>query len=169
MNSLSLPHRYPFMFIDGVTDSEPGKHAAAYKLISENDWFITDTQTEMPFSLVIEALAQTAAFTGITDENSLGLLSSVKKAEKLGLMTGLILRLKSRAIGAGLCSDMPRHQLESSLLLKLKSASILKNEKNPSQHFVRGSILCRNPVRFESYLFAGVCVFHHSYFPSALH
>lgn len=46
--------------------------------------FITDTQTEMPFSLVIEALAQTAAFTGITDENSLGLLSSVKKAEKLG-------------------------------------------------------------------------------------
>ncbi|AMA51119.1 MULTISPECIES: 3-hydroxyacyl-ACP dehydratase FabZ family protein [Bacillus] len=84
MNSLSLPHRYPFLFIDGVTETEPGKHAAAYKLVSENDWFITDTQTEMPFSLVIEALAQTAAFTGITDENSLGLLSSVKKAEKLG-------------------------------------------------------------------------------------
>ncbi|MCI4139873.1 beta-hydroxyacyl-ACP dehydratase, partial [Bacillus vallismortis] len=28
--------------------------------------------------------AQTAAFTGITGENSLGLLSSVKKAEMLG-------------------------------------------------------------------------------------
>ncbi|MBY4605370.1 beta-hydroxyacyl-ACP dehydratase [Bacillus sp. SPARC3] len=84
MNSLSLPHRYPFLFIDGVTESEPGNRATAYKLISENDWFITDMQTEMPFSLVIEALAQTAAFTGITDENSLGLLSSVKKAEKLG-------------------------------------------------------------------------------------
>ncbi len=113
MNPLSLPHRYPFLFIDGVTESEPGKHAAAYKLVSENDWFITDAQTEMPFSLVIEALAQTAAFTGITDENSLGLLSSVKKAEKLGaavLMTGLILRLKSRAIGADLCLDMPRRQ-----------------------------------------------------------
>ncbi|ATO30229.1 beta-hydroxyacyl-ACP dehydratase [Bacillus atrophaeus] len=84
MNQLLLPHRYPFLFIDGVTESEPGKHAAAYKLISENDWFITDTQREMPFSLVIEALAQTAAFTGITDENRLGLLSSVKKAEKNG-------------------------------------------------------------------------------------
>lgn len=84
MKPYMLPHRYPFLFIDGVIESEPGKHAAAYKLVSENDWFITDTQTEMPFSLVIEALAQTAAFTGITDENSLGLLSSVKKAEKLG-------------------------------------------------------------------------------------
>ncbi len=84
MNSFPLPHRYPFLFIDGVTESEPGKHAAAYKLVSENDWFITDTQTEMPFSLVVEALAQTAAFTGMTAENSLGLLSSVKKAEKLG-------------------------------------------------------------------------------------
>ncbi|MCY7782361.1 MULTISPECIES: 3-hydroxyacyl-ACP dehydratase FabZ family protein [unclassified Bacillus (in: firmicutes)] len=84
MNAFSLPHRYPFLLIDGVTESQPGKHATAYKLVGENDWFITATQTEMPFSLVIEALAQTAAFTEITDENSLGLLSSVKKAEKLG-------------------------------------------------------------------------------------
>nr|BAA07355.1 unknown protein [Bacillus subtilis]BAA09034.1 ycsD [Bacillus subtilis]prf//2208409F ORF [Bacillus subtilis] len=170
MNSLSLPHRYPFLFIDGVTDSEPGKHAAAYKLISENDWFITDTQTEMPFSLVIEGLRKPRLLQELQMRTAWDYCLRKRKSwEKLCLVTGLILRLKSRAIGAGLCSDMPRHQLESSLLLKLKSASILKNEKNPSQHFVRGSILCRNPVRFESYLFAGVCVFHHSYFPSALH
>lgn len=111
MNQLSLPHRYPFLFIDGVTESEPGKHAAAYKLISENDWFITDTQREMPFSLVIEALAQTAAFTGITDENRLGLLSSVKKAEKTEqrcLGTVLTCSLKSPATNGGLFLAMPK-------------------------------------------------------------
>ncbi|MCP6681635.1 3-hydroxyacyl-ACP dehydratase FabZ family protein [Bacillus nakamurai] len=84
MNQKLLPHRYPFLLIDGARESEPGKRAAAYKLVSENDWFITDSQREMPFSLVIEALAQTAAYAGITGENSLGLLSAVKKAERLG-------------------------------------------------------------------------------------
>lgn len=39
MKPYMLPHRYPFLLIDGVTESEPGKHAAAYKLVSENDWF----------------------------------------------------------------------------------------------------------------------------------
>lgn len=141
MKPYMLPHRYPFLFIDGVIESEPGKHAAAYKLVSENDWFITDTQTEMPFSLMIEALAQTAAFTGITDENSLGLLSSVKKRKSWARpyrVTGLIYRLKSREIAAGLCLDMPRRQWAGGLLLKLKSASILRNEKTLHNHFCEG-------------------------------
>ena len=52
--------------------------------ISENDWFITESQREMPFSLVVEAMAQTAACAGITGGDGLGLLSAVKKAERLG-------------------------------------------------------------------------------------
>lgn len=91
----------------------------------------------MPFSLVIEALAQTAAFTGITDENSLGLLSSVKKAEKLGAaMPGdrLDLTFEVTRNRRGFVFGHAKRQWAGSLLLKLKSAFILKNEKNPSQH-----------------------------------
>ncbi len=84
MNQKLLPHRFPFLLIDGTTNSEAGKWAAAYKNISENDWFITESQREMPFSLVVEAMAQTAACAGITDGDGLGLLSAVKKAERLG-------------------------------------------------------------------------------------
>ncbi|MCY0091656.1 3-hydroxyacyl-ACP dehydratase FabZ family protein [Bacillus velezensis] len=84
MNQKLLPHRFPFLLIDGTTNSEAGKWAAAYKNISENDWFITESQREMPFSLVVEAMAQTAACAGITGGDGLGLLSAVKKAERLG-------------------------------------------------------------------------------------
>lgn len=107
MTQKLLPHRFPFLLIDGTTNSEAGKWAAAYKNISENDWFITESQREMPFSLVIEAMAQTAACAGITGGDSLGLLSAVKKAERLGAaLPGdvWICCLKSREQGAGLCS-----------------------------------------------------------------
>ncbi|KAA6449740.1 beta-hydroxyacyl-ACP dehydratase [Bacillus swezeyi] len=80
-----LPHQYPFLLIDRVAETEPGKWAKGYKLIAENDWFITENQQEMPFSLIIEALAQVAAFTALKDSTELGFLSSVKKAECSGL------------------------------------------------------------------------------------
>ncbi|AMR09101.1 hypothetical protein CHCC14600_1639 [Bacillus licheniformis] len=50
MNNPVLPHRYPFLFIDCVVESEPGKWVKGYKFITENDWFITENQKEMPFS-----------------------------------------------------------------------------------------------------------------------
>lgn len=80
----ALPHQYPFLLVDRVVENEPGKSAQGYKLISENDWFITETQKDMPFSLIIEALAQIAAFTAMGDRTELGFLSSVKKAESSG-------------------------------------------------------------------------------------
>lgn len=84
VNMTALPHRYPFLFVDRIVENQPGKSAKGYKLISENDWYITETQKEMPFSIVIEALAQTAAFTALTEGAEIGFLSSVKKAECFG-------------------------------------------------------------------------------------
>lgn len=84
VNNSLLPHRYPFLFIVRVVESEPGKWVKGYKFITENDWFITENQKEMPFSIIIEALAQTAAFTALKDPDEIGFLSSVKKAEYTG-------------------------------------------------------------------------------------
>ncbi|WP_245631882.1 3-hydroxyacyl-ACP dehydratase FabZ [Alicyclobacillus ferrooxydans] len=56
-----LPHRYPFLLIDRVTELEPGKRAVGYKMVSANEPHFTGHFPEynlMPGVLVVEAMAQ---------------------------------------------------------------------------------------------------------------
>lgn len=56
-----LPHRYPFLLIDKVTELIPGKSVTAIKNVSINDWFFEGHfpgKPVMPGTLVIEAMAQ---------------------------------------------------------------------------------------------------------------
>ncbi|WDS37264.1 3-hydroxyacyl-ACP dehydratase FabZ [Pseudoxanthomonas sp.] len=56
-----LPHRYPFLLVDRVTEFEPGKRLLAYKNVSFNEPFFNGHFPErkvMPGVLIIEALAQ---------------------------------------------------------------------------------------------------------------
>lgn len=56
-----LPHRYPFLLVDRVTELEPGKRAAGYKLVSANEPQFTGHFPEynlMPGVLIVEAMAQ---------------------------------------------------------------------------------------------------------------
>jgi len=58
-----IPHRYPFLLIDGLEGCEPNKWVRVVKNVSFADWFITgrDPSTAvMPQMLVVEALAQAA-------------------------------------------------------------------------------------------------------------
>ena len=34
-----IPHRYPFLMIDKVTEVSPGKYARGYKNLTNNEWF----------------------------------------------------------------------------------------------------------------------------------
>ncbi len=59
-----LPHRYPFLLIDRVLASEPGRFIRGVKNVTMNEPFFVGHFPEfpvMPGVLVIEALAQTAA------------------------------------------------------------------------------------------------------------
>lgn len=56
-----LPHRYPFLLVDRVTELEPGKYAKGYKLVTANEPHFTGHFPEymlMPGVLIAEAMAQ---------------------------------------------------------------------------------------------------------------
>ena len=67
-----LPHRYPFLLVDRVTDYELGKSISAYKNISINEPFFQGhfpIKPIMPGVLIIEALAQAAGLLGFATED----------------------------------------------------------------------------------------------------
>lgn len=75
-----LPHRYPFLLIDRVTEYEVDSHLIGYKNVTHNEPYFTGhfpQRPVMPGVLILEALAQATGLlafrsTGrVPDENSL--------------------------------------------------------------------------------------------------
>lgn len=59
-----LPHRYPFLLVDRITECVPGKYSKGYKNVTFNEPFFNGhfpNNPIMPGVLQIEALAQTSA------------------------------------------------------------------------------------------------------------
>ena len=73
-----LPHRYPFLLIDRVTDYKEGEYLHAYKNITYNENYFTGhfpVRPVMPGVLILEALAQA---TGILAFKTNGAMPSDK-------------------------------------------------------------------------------------------
>lgn len=67
-----LPHRYPFLLVDGVSKLEPGKRIEGYKYTTINEPFYNGHFPEEPVFpgvLIIEALAQLGAILLNHQEN----------------------------------------------------------------------------------------------------
>lgn len=96
-----LPHRYPFLLVDKVTDYEPGKWATGIKCVSANEMqFLGHFPGEpvMPGVLIIEALAQVGAIAVLTEEENKGKLvffGGIKNARfKKKVVPGDVLEMK---------------------------------------------------------------------------
>jgi len=82
-----LPHRYPFLLIDRVTEYEPGVRAKAIKCVSANEPHFTGHFPQkkiMPGVLIIEAMAQTggiALLDGNDTTGKLAVLAGIKNAK----------------------------------------------------------------------------------------
>jgi len=78
-----LPHRYPFLLIDRITECVPGKYVKGYKNVTINEDFFNGHFPEnpiMPGVLQVEAMAQLSA--GI-------LLTLPEYQNKLALFAGI--------------------------------------------------------------------------------
>ncbi|MDU1322598.1 MAG: 3-hydroxyacyl-ACP dehydratase FabZ [Clostridium botulinum] len=70
-----IPHRYPFLLIDKITELEEGKSAVGYKNVTVNEYFFNGHFPEepvMPGVLIIEALAQVGAVAILSKEEFKG-------------------------------------------------------------------------------------------------
>ena len=78
-----LPHRYPFLLVDRITDFEPGAWAKGIKCVTVNEQFFCGHfpgQPVMPGVLIIEALAQVGA---------IAILSLPENRGKIALFGGI--------------------------------------------------------------------------------
>lgn len=78
-----IPHRWPFLLIDRITELEPGLRAVGIKQVSVGEIFFHGHfpgQPIFPGVLIVEALAQVG---------SVALLSSPQYQGKIGLFAGI--------------------------------------------------------------------------------
>ena len=73
-----LPHRYPFLLVDRITECVPGEGAKGVKCVTANEPFFQGHFPGfkvMPGVLIIEALAQVGAAAILTEEENKGKLA----------------------------------------------------------------------------------------------
>jgi 3-hydroxyacyl-[acyl-carrier-protein] dehydratase len=66
-----LPHRYPFVMVDRVTDLVPGEHIKGHKCVSANEPWCQGHfpgQPVLPGTLIVEALSQLSAILAYASE-----------------------------------------------------------------------------------------------------
>ena len=106
-----IPHRYPFLLVDAITELEPGKRIVGLKNVTVNEQFFGGHfpgTPVMPGVLIIEAIAQVAAVLVLREipdrEKKLVYFSGIDKArfrrpvipgDRLELVVE-VLRLKPR-------------------------------------------------------------------------
>lgn len=98
-----LPHRYPFLLVDRITQCTPGQGAAGLKCVTANEPFFRGHFPGfqvMPGVLIIEALAQVGAVAILTEEENRGrlaLFGGIKNARfKRQVRPGDVLELQCR-------------------------------------------------------------------------
>ncbi len=100
-----LPHRYPFLLVDKITECVPGKSAVGIKCVSANEMqFLGHFPKKhiMPGVLIVEALAQTGAVALLTEEENKGklaLFGGIKSCRfKRQVVPGDVLELRCEII-----------------------------------------------------------------------
>lgn len=100
-----IPHRYPFLLVDKITDFEPGQWAKGIKCVTANEMQFLGHFPQhhvMPGVLIIEALAQVGAVAILSLEENKGkiaLFGGIKEARFKGqVQPGDVLEMETEII-----------------------------------------------------------------------
>mgnify|MGYP000845332139 FL=1 len=100
-----IPHRFPFLMVDRITNFEPGKWARGIKCVSVNEPFFCGHFPQyhvMPGVLILESLAQVGAVAVLTLEENKGKIAffgGVKNARfRRQVVPGDVLELECELI-----------------------------------------------------------------------
>ena len=81
-----LPHRYPFLLVDRITEMEEGKNIKGYKNVTINEEFFQGhfpVEPVMPGVLILEALAQVGAVAILSMDQFKGKIPLFAGADKV--------------------------------------------------------------------------------------
>ncbi len=105
-----LPHRYPFLLVDRVTELVEGEHIVAYKNVSANEDVFNGHFPQKPVFpgvLIVEALAQASGILGFKTQNktpedgSIYLFAGIDKARfKRQVVPGDRLQLEAKIVSS---------------------------------------------------------------------
>lgn len=100
-----LPHRYPFLLVDKITECVPGESAVGKKCVTANEMHFLGHFPDkhvMPGVLILEALAQTGAVAILMEEENKGkiaLFGGIRSARfKRQVIPGDVLELHCEII-----------------------------------------------------------------------
>ena len=100
-----IPHRYPFLLLDKVTELDPGTGAEGYKNVTINEPFFQGhfpQEPVMPGALIVEAMAQLGAVAILSKDEFKGKTAYFAGIDKVRfkqkVLPGDVLHLKVEII-----------------------------------------------------------------------
>ena len=91
-----LPHKFPFLLLDNVSNVVPGKSAEGYKNFSVNEWFFSGhfpNNPIVPGVLLIESMAQLITFIHLSE--NLEQSTQNKSSQNIGYLAKADIRFLS--------------------------------------------------------------------------
>lgn len=137
-----LPHRYPFILVDKVTDLELGKEITAVKNVTINEPFFLGHfpyHPVMPGVLIVEAMAQAAALLSFKtmntkpNEESVYYFAGIDNArfkKPVGPGDQIILNVKIERILKGIWKYKGVAKVDDGIVAEANMMCILKEIKN---------------------------------------
>ncbi|HBF2882109.1 TPA: 3-hydroxyacyl-ACP dehydratase FabZ [Clostridioides difficile] len=127
-----IPHRYPFLLVDKITELEVGKRAVGIKNVTVNEPFFQGHFPEyplMPGVLIVEALAQVYGVAMMSVEENKG---------KLGVFAGIDKVRIKREVRPG-----------DTLTMEVEMTTLRKNiAKADAKAYVGEELVCKGELMF---------------------
>lgn len=132
------PNRYPFLYIDRVTECVPGKYAKGYKNLTNNEWFFPKHYKGhpiMPAAIQTEALSQmiTVAFTTIPeikDVNVEGAAWSAKFHREIVPGDRLDIEAEILSYRRGICKGIAKSYVDKELACEVTATIVVPSILN---------------------------------------